>query len=164
LSGSLAGCVLSYCLSSTEAEALSERTPCFAILHLVLDNVNMDVAAFVRAASLILVRDSEWSNCVRSFDRFVVIFTYMVEHLDLNVWSCRSTLHEVSKAYISSMVGGRDDDHLDGFNRAARRWFDVASNLGLDIQTVDTSRSIFRRSRGSTSAFLFKRNVNTILI
>jgi hypothetical protein len=132
LSGSLAGCVLSYCLSHTEAEALSERTPHFAILYWVLNNVIMDVAALVRAASLILARRG--LDCVRSYDRFVDMFTYMVDHLDLNVWSCRSTLHNVSYAYIRSIVGS-GDDCIEGFYRAARRWFDVASNLGLDIQT-----------------------------
>jgi hypothetical protein len=98
LSGSLVGCVLSYCLSSTEA--LSERTPHFTILHWVLDNVNMDVAAFVRAASLILGRLG--SDCDRSCDPFIDMFTYMVDQLDLNVWSCRSILHDVAMIILKA--------------------------------------------------------------
>jgi hypothetical protein len=100
--------------------------------------VNMDVAAFVRAASLIL--DTQGSDCVRSSDRFVDMFTYMVDQLELNVWSCRSMLQEVSKGYITRIkICGRCDENLEGVKRAAMRWFDVASNLGLDIQTVDTN-------------------------
>jgi hypothetical protein len=82
LSSSLAGCAIYYCLSSTEAETLSDHIPQFAILPWLRDNVNMDVAAFVRAASLIL------SNVVYHFgpyDRFVDAFTYVADQLDLSV-------------------------------------------------------------------------------
>jgi hypothetical protein len=54
LSSSLEGCVISYCLSSTEAEVLSDRTSQFTTLRWLRDNVNMDVATLARAASLIL--------------------------------------------------------------------------------------------------------------
>jgi hypothetical protein len=139
LSSSLAACAISYCLLSSEAEALSDCTPQFAILHWLRDNVNMDVAAFARAASLILKKVAHHFG---PYDRFVDLFTYMVDQLDLNVWSCRSTLHIVSEAYITSIsVLGRADQR-EGFAKAARRWFDVASSLGFDIQTVDTSSSM----------------------
>jgi hypothetical protein len=62
------------------------------------DNVNMDVASFARAVLQIL---SKVAYQFGPYDRFVDVFTYMVDQLDLNVWSCRSTLHIVSKAYIT---------------------------------------------------------------
>jgi hypothetical protein len=49
-------------------------------LALARDNVNMDVAAFARAASLIL---SEVVYHFGPYDRFVDVFTYMVDQLDL---------------------------------------------------------------------------------
>jgi hypothetical protein len=137
---------------STEAEALSDRTPQFAILHWLRDNVSMDVAAFARAASLIL---SEVVYHFGPYDRFVDVFTYMVDQLDLNVWSCRSILHIVSEAYITRILRcGRGDDNYDAFIRAARRWFDVASNLGLDIQTLDISRLQSERADSALPAFV----------
>jgi hypothetical protein len=37
---------------------------------------------------------------------------------------------------------GRDDDKRKGFAKTARRWFDVASSLGFDIQTNANTSSI----------------------
>jgi hypothetical protein len=68
------------------------------------------------------------------------------------VWSCRSTLHEISKTYITGIVLHRNKDIPESFNRAVRRWFDVASNLGLDIQTVDTTMLHIFHSESSKSA------------
>jgi hypothetical protein len=100
----------------------------------------MDVAAFARAASLIL---SEVIYHFGPYDRFADVFTYMVDQLDL-MYGVAGLYYTVSEAYITRILRcGRGDDNYDAFIRAARRWFDVASNLGLDIQTltsVDFSR------------------------
>jgi hypothetical protein len=62
------------------------------------------VAAFARAASLIL---SEVVYHFGPYDRFVDVFTYMVDQLDLNVWSCR-LYYTVSEAYITRILGDVD--------------------------------------------------------
>lgn len=105
------------------------------VLKLVVSHSLADVGSYVRAAALIL-RDM---NKIFSYERCIDLLLYLIADLDLDVLRCQEDINRTSEQFVYYMISEshkKKTTDLSRLQAVFKRWLNLISDLGFDIQSL----------------------------